>query len=942
MESDIIRIKGAREHNLKNISAEIPRGKLTVITGLSGSGKSSLAFDTLYAEGQRRYVESLSAYARQFLGLMEKPDVDYIEGLSPAVSIEQKTTHKNPRSTVGTVTEIYDYFRLLFARAGTPYCHNCGKIISRQTPQQIVDELLTLPEKTRLQILSPAVRGKKGEHKELLKRIIREGFIRVRIDGNVKNVEEETDLDRKKKHNIEIVVDRIVIKQGVQKRLTDSVTTALRFGNGLLIADIHEKEERIFSENFSCPDCGISYGEISPRSFSFNTPYGACPECHGLGTSMDISPDLVVPDPELTLNEGAIAAFGKPRGSWFSAIFKALAEHSGCDLNTPWKNLTKKQKDIFLYGTGRTSLQFEYKSQNFKGETRRSFEGVVNNLKRRYKQTKSTGMREWISGFMMNSPCPECGGARLKRESLAVKVNGISISELTSYNIVKCIDFFNSLNLSGSEKKIASQIIKEIKERLLFLNDVGIGYLTLDRSAGTLSGGEAQRIRLATQIGSQLVGVLYILDEPSIGLHQKDNRKLLKSLMRLRDLGNTVVVVEHDEETIRSADYLIDMGPGAGNTGGKVVFQGKTKNILKTKDSLTSDYLTGRKKIEIPEKRRAGNGKFLRITGMSGNNLKDVSADIPLGKFICVTGVSGSGKSTFINYTLLRALNKHFNSSRIQPENYKKLSGLEHLDKIVSIDQSPIGRTPRSNPATYTKVFDPVRDLFAELPDSKVRGFKKGHFSFNVKGGRCESCEGAGIKRIEMHFLPDIYVKCDECKGKRYNRDVLDIRFKGKNISDILDMTVTEAVGFFKNHNTILRRLETLKKVGLGYIHLGQQATTLSGGEAQRIKLSSELSKKSTGKTLYILDEPTTGLHFDDVRMLLSVLHSFADGGNSVIVIEHNMDVIKTADHIIDLGPEGGDAGGNIIASGTPEQIASVKKSYTGEFLKVILNVTGE
>jgi len=931
-------VKGAREHNLKNINVKIPREKLVVITGLSGSGKSSLAFDTIYAEGQRRYVESLSAYARQFLSLMEKPDVDFIEGLSPAISIEQKSISRNPRSTVGTITEIHDYLRLLFARIGTPYCYKCGRKIQKQTPQQIVDEILNLPEDSRVMIMAPLVRGRKGEYRELFKEIRREGFVRVRVDGEITEVERKIQLDKNKKHNIELIVDRIIIQPGVKERLTESVELALEKGNGLVLVWINGEEEKIFSENFSCPDCGVSYEEISPRMFSFNSPYGACPDCDGLGTKMEIDPNLVVPDKTKSLSEGAIVPLGEqPRGGWFSSVLKALAKMYGFDFVTPFKDLPEEAKKAILYGTGNIPISVNLRSDRLTGEYSAPFEGVIPNLRRRYNQTSSTGVRMWIEQFMSVRPCSSCGGTRLRKESLAIKINGLSISDISSFSIKKCYHFFENLKLTETQHQIAKQILKEIKERLRFLINVGVDYLTLDRSAQTLSGGEAQRIRLATQIGSQLVGVLYILDEPSIGLHQRDNKRLIETLTKLRDLGNTVLVVEHDREMIESSDHVIDLGPGAGENGGYVVAEGPPEELKKNPHSLTAKYLAGLKKIPIPRKRRKPTGKKIILYGARGNNLKNINVEFPLGVFICVTGVSGSGKSSLVNETLYPILHRHFFSSRISPLPYTKIEGIENIDKVIDINQSPIGRTPRSNPATYTGTFTFIRELFASLKESKIRGYKPGRFSFNVRGGRCEACGGDGIKKIEMHFLPDVYVKCEECKGKRYNRETLEIKYKGKNISDVLEMTVDEAYEFFYNVPRIRKKLETLKDVGLGYIKLGQPATTLSGGEAQRVKLAAELSRHSTGNTLYILDEPTTGLHFEDIKMLLNVLNRLVDQGNTVIVIEHNLDVIKTADYIIDLGPEGGEKGGHVVATGTPEEISQNPDSYTGQFLQKVL-----
>ena len=935
-----IRIKGAREHNLKNINLEIPRDKLVVITGLSGSGKSSLAFDTIYAEGQRRYVESLSAYARQFLGMMEKPDVDFIEGLSPAVSIEQRSSAKNPRSTVGTVTEIYDYLRLLYARVGTPYCYRCGRKISQQTVEQVVDLVLSLPKGSKIQILAPLVKGRKGEHKEIFDQIKKEGFIRARVDGKIVEVEGEMKLEKYKKHNIEVVVDRLVVEKKIAKRLADSLETALKLGSGIVVVNVLGKEELLFSEHYACVHCGISYEELSPRMFSFNSPFGACPTCSGLGTKMEIDPDLVVADPKISIAYGAVAPWGNPIGGWYYHQLKSLADHFQFSLYVPFEKLKPEVKDVLLYGTGHKELKFRWEDSEGKGEYYDTFEGVIPNLERRYRQTASEAVREWIERFMRVLPCPECNGARLKKESLSVKVRDLNIAELTELSVKQAKKFFAKLKLTSREHQIAKQILKEINERLGFMMDVGLDYLTLDRSAASLSSGEAQRIRLATQIGSRLVGVLYILDEPSVGLHQRDNKRLLNTLLGLRDLGNTVLVVEHDRETIMTADHVVDLGPGAGKEGGWVVAKGTPQTIARNKKSLTGKYLSGKLSIPIPKTRRNGNGDFLSIFGAAGNNLKRIRVDLPLGLFICITGVSGSGKSTLINETLFRVLSQHFYNSKIAPLEYGEIQGLEHVDKVINIDQSPIGRTPRSNPATYTGVFTYIRDLFAMIPEAKIRGYKVGRFSFNVRGGRCEACEGDGIIKIEMHFLPDVYVPCEVCKGKRYNRETLEIKYKGKNIADVLDMTVDEAYEFFVNIPKIKRKLQTLKDVGLGYIHLGQPATTLSGGEAQRVKLSTELSKVSTGSTLYILDEPTTGLHFEDIKMLLGVLNQLVDKGNTVLVIEHNLDVIKTADHIIDLGPEGGEDGGKVIAAGTPEEVAKTEGSYTGQFLKDILKPT--
>ena len=932
---DTILIKGAREHNLKNIDVEIPRDKLVVITGLSGSGKSSLAFDTIYAEGQRRYVESLSAYARQFLGLMEKPDVDYIEGLSPAISIEQKSTGRNPRSTVGTVTEIYDYLRLLFSRIGVPYCYNCGKKIERQTIQQIVDQVMSLPDGTKIQVLAPIVRGRKGEYREVFQEAKRDGYVRVRIDGEIKELDSEFSLDKNKKHNIEVVVDRLVVKEQIKSRLTDSVETALKLASGILLIDIVGDREQLFSENYACIDCGISYEELAPRMFSFNSPYGACPTCNGLGTKMEMDPDLIIPDKTIPLNEGAIVPWGQTKDGWYTTIVSGVTKHFGFTQDNTFEQLSDECQHALLYGT-KFEITFDYKSRSgrHEGTWKNKFEGIIRNLERRYKQTDSTGIREQIESYMNVIPCPDCHGARLRPEARSVKIGDKAINEVTTLSIKKSQEFFNTVMLSEREKIISNQIFKELKERLGFLVNVGLDYLTLDRTAGTLSGGEAQRIRLATQIGSQLVGVLYILDEPSIGLHQRDNRRLIDTLLKLRDLGNTVIVVEHDHDTMMEADCLIDLGPGAGVHGGEIVAMGTPQEVTDNVNSVTGDYLSGRRSIPLPEERRSGNGNSLIIKGATGNNLKNIHVEIPLGLFICITGVSGSGKSTLINETLYRILHKHFFKTKDNPLAYHSVEGLENVDKVIEIDQSPIGRTPRSNPATYTGLFTHIRDLFAQIPEAKIRGYRPGRFSFNVKGGRCEACEGDGIIKIEMHFLPDVYVTCEVCKGHRYNRETLEIKYRGKSIADVLDMTVEQALDFFTNIPSVKTKLKTLFEVGLGYIKLGQQATTLSGGEAQRVKLATELSKRSTGKTIYILDEPTTGLHFEDTKMLLTVLNRLVEKGNTVIVIEHHLDVIKTADFIIDLGPEGGDAGGEIIATGTPEDVAKVENSYTGQFLK--------
>lgn len=926
-EKNSIVIRGAREHNLKNIHLTIPRDQLVVITGLSGSGKSSLAFDTIYAEGQRRYVESLSTYARQFLGVMEKPDVDSIEGLSPAISIEQRTAAKNPRSTVGTATEIYDYLRLLFARIGIPHCFNCGRKIEKQTVQQIVDTILKWEQGTRIQILAPLVRGRKGEYRELFDQIRKDGFLRVRVDKNILELDTPIKLEKNKKHDIAVVVDRLVVNPQITQRLTESVETALRLASGLVIVDINGKEDRLFSEQFACVHCGISMEEPTPRLFSFNSPFGACPECNGLGNIMKIDPDLVVPDPSKNIREGAVLPWGEDKDNWRFEMLERLARAYNFSLSTPFRKLKPEHQELLLYGTSRSGVR---KLGLFGPE----FEGVIPYLERRYRQTQSSYIREWIEGFMRTLPCPVCQGARLKPESLAVKIADKSIYDVTRLSVKSALAFFKSLELTEKEKTIARVILKEIEARLQFLMNVGLDYLTLDRVTSTLSGGEAQRIRLATQIGSQLMGVLYILDEPSIGLHQRDNGRLIHTLKTLRDLGNTVIVVEHDRDTILSADYVVDLGPGAGMHGGHVVATGTPKQIQQVKESITGQYLSGAKKIPVPKGRRKPDGRWLKLFGASGNNLKSIDVEIPLGLLVCVTGVSGSGKSTLVNETLFPILLQHFYKSRVSALPHKSVQGIEYIDKVICIDQSPIGRTPRSNPATYTGVFTYIRNLFAQLPESKIRGYQPGRFSFNVKGGRCEACEGDGVIKIEMHFLPDVYVPCEVCKGKRYNRETLEIRYRGKNIADVLDMTVEEALEFFYRIPPVRRKLETLRDVGLGYIHLGQQATTLSGGEAQRVKLSTELSKVATGNTLYILDEPTTGLHFEDIQMLLNVLNRLIEKGNTVLVIEHNPDVIKTADWIIDLGPEGGDEGGQVIAKGPPEVIAQVSESYTGQFLK--------
>jgi len=934
-------IRGAREHNLKNINLDIPRNKLVVITGLSGSGKSSLAFDTIYAEGQRRYVESLSAYARQFLGLMEKPDVDSIEGLSPAISIEQRTAGKNPRSTVGTITEIYDYLRLLFARIGKPTCYNCGRPIEKQSVEQIVDAVLEMDYGTRVQILAPLIRGRKGEYKDVFDQIRRDGYLRVRVDGETYEIDQAIKLDKNKKHNIEVIVDRLVVDPKIANRLADSLETALGLSSGIVLIDVAGKEEQLFSANFACVHCSISYEELAPRMFSFNSPYGMCPTCNGLGTIMKINPELVVPDTTKSLNKGAVIPWGEAREGWYFSRLRTIADAYGLSMDTPFQDLDPEYRRIILYGAGDQEFEFQYQSSNGKsaGVWTGRFEGITSNLERRYHQTTSQGVRNWIEGFMSILPCPDCRGARLKKESLAVFVAKKSICDVTQLSIKSTVSFFKGLRLSAREKTIARQILKEIQERLHFLLNVGLDYLTLDRAAGTLSGGEAQRIRLATQIGSQLVGVLYILDEPSIGLHQRDNRRLIHTLTTLRDLGNTVLVVEHDRDTILAADYVVDLGPGAGSHGGQIVTAGTPKQIVRSKASLTGQYISGKHCIPLPEKRRQSSGKTIALFGAEGNNLKSIDVEIPLGLFICVTGVSGSGKSSLINETLYPILQRKLYRSKAAPLSYGRIDGMENIDKVIDIDQTPIGRTPRSNPATYTGLFTHIRTLFALLPEAKIRGYKPGRFSFNVRGGRCEACEGDGILKIEMHFLPDVYIPCEICKGKRYNRETLEVKYRGKSIADVLDMTVEEALKFYQRIPPIKRKLQTLFDVGLGYIHLGQQATTLSGGEAQRVKLSTELSKMSTGNTLYILDEPTTGLHFEDIKMLLSVLNRLVEKGNTVVVIEHNMDVIKTADWIIDLGPEGGDEGGKVVALGPPEKICKEKKSYTGQFLKKELHL---
>ena len=950
MATDKIIIKGACEHNLKCIDVEIPRDKLVVITGISGSGKSTLAFDTIYAEGQRRYVESLSAYARQFLEQMEKPDVESIEGLSPAISIEQKSTSKNPRSTVGTVTEIYDYLRLLFARVGRPYCYSCGKVIAAQTISQMVDQVMVMSPGTRISLLSPMVRGRKGEYRKELGQLRKDGFARVIVDGIQYDLAEEITLDKNKKHDIDIVVDRLIVKDGIQRRLADSLETALNHAEGIVkvaaaagqTSDVSKTREvsetLLFSETFACIDCGISYPEMTPRMFSFNNPYGACPDCTGLGTRMYFDPELVVPNPDLSIRDGAIAPWEKRLSGWYHLTLEALAKAYSFDIRTPFRKLSKKAQDIILHGSRGDKVEFWWEEDGGRRHTYyKEFEGVLNNLERRWRESDSDQVREELERYMNVMPCPTCQGARLKKEALFVRINDKNICDLTALSIKDALAFFETISLTEKEAEIARRILKEIRERLHFLVNVGLDYLSLDRSSGTLSGGEGQRIRLATQIGSSLVGVLYILDEPSIGLHQRDNARLLQTLKHLRDIGNTVLVVEHDEETILEADHVIDMGPGAGVHGGRVVAQGTPAEIMADPESLTGKYLSGILSIPVPKKRRE-TGKFLRIIGASENNLKNVEVDVPLGVMTCVTGVSGSGKSTLVIDTLHKVLSQRLYKSKEKAGAVRDIKGLDQLDKVINIDQSPIGRTPRSNPSTYTGVFSDIRDLFAQLPESRVRGYKPGRYSFNVKGGRCEACSGDGIIKIEMHFLPDVYVQCEVCKGARYNRETLEVRYKGKSIAEVLDMTVSQAVQFMENIPRIKSKLKTLEEVGLGYIKLGQSATTLSGGEAQRVKLAKELAKRATGRTIYILDEPTTGLHFEDIRKLLEVLDRLVEGGNTIVVIEHNLDVIKTADHIIDLGPEGGDRGGEVIATGTPEEVARVTRSSTGQFLRKLLD----
>lgn len=935
---DKIIIKGARAHNLKNVDVEIPRDKFVVLTGLSGSGKSSLAFDTIYAEGQRRYVESLSAYARQFLGQMDKPDVDYIEGLSPAISIDQKTTSKNPRSTVGTVTEVYDYLRLLFARIGHVHCHQCGRPITQQTVSQMVDQLLLYPDRTKIQVLAPVIRGKKGEHQKVLDDVKKMGYVRVRVDGQVLEIGEVPPLEKNKKHSLEVVVDRIIIKEGIEQRLADSLEAALRLADGIVLVDVDGQQDLVFSEKFACVECGIGLEEVNPRTFSFNSPFGACPQCSGLGFKMEVDPDLVIPNPSLSIAAGAIVPWHSSTSNYYPQLLSSVAGKYGFKLDTPYKNLSPQVQQIILYGSGPEKVKFHYSNQY--GDSRVfevPFEGVIPNLERRYKETQSDWSRSEIEEYMSTTPCPACHGARLRPEALSVLVGGKNIDQVTRMSIEEALQFFGSLALTEREKLIARQILKEIKARLGFLADVGLNYLTLNRAAGSLSGGEAQRIRLATQIGSSLVGVLYILDEPSIGLHQRDNERLIATLKHLRDIGNTLIVVEHDEDTMLAADHIIDIGPGAGAHGGEIVAAGTLEEIKANPLSVTGQYLSGRKKIPVPRYRRPGNGKWLQITGARENNLQDIDVSIPLGLFNCVTGVSGSGKSTLINEILYKKLAAELHGAKTRPGLHDRIEGIAYLDKVIDIDQSPIGRTPRSNPATYTGVFDDIRNTFAITTEAKVRGYKAGRFSFNVKGGRCEACKGDGIIKIEMHFLPDVYVPCEVCKGKRYNRETLEVRYKGKNIAEVLEMTVDEAVEFFANIPRIHRKLKTLQDVGLGYITLGQPATTLSGGEAQRVKLATELSRRTNGKTLYILDEPTTGLHIADIHKLLQVLQRLTDAGDTILVIEHNLDVIKTADYVIDLGPEGGTGGGRVIATGTPEELAEIEESYTGQFLRKVL-----
>lgn len=940
MPKQYIKIRGANEHNLKNISVDIPRDELVVLTGLSGSGKSSLAFDTIYAEGQRRYMESLSSYARQFLGQMEKPEVESIEGLSPAISIDQKSTNRNPRSTVGTVTEIYDYMRLLYARIGIPHCPKCGREIHKQTIDQMVDQIMAMPERTKIQLLAPVVRGRKGEHVKVLEQARKSGYMRVRIDGNLYELSEEIKLEKNIKHNIDIIVDRLVVKAGIENRLTDSIETVMSLSNGLMTVDVIGGEPVNFSQSFSCPDCGISIDEVEPRSFSFNNPFGACPECFGLGYKMEFDEDLMIPDKSLSISQGAIVVMGwqscTDKGSFTRAILDALAEEYHFSLDTPFQDYPKEIHDIIIYGTGGHEVKVRYKSQRGEGIYDVAFEGLIENVNRRYKETFSEASKAEYETYMRITPCPACKGQRLKKESLAVTVGGLNIYQATNMSIVKFKEFMDGLTLTPMQQTIGASILKEIRARISFLIDVGLDYLSLSRATGTLSGGEAQRIRLATQIGSGLVGVAYILDEPSIGLHQRDNDKLLKTLLHLRDLGNSVLVVEHDEDTMRAADCIVDIGPGAGEHGGQIVAVGTAEEIMKNPESITGAYLSGRLQIPVPDQRRTPTG-WITVRGAEENNLKKIDVSFPLGVMTCVTGVSGSGKSSLVNEILYKALAKKLNRARTIPGKHKCIEGVEQLDKIIAIDQSPIGRTPRSNPATYTGVFDLIRDLFASTADAKAKGYNKGRFSFNVKGGRCEACSGDGIIKIEMHFLPDVYVPCEVCGGKRYNRETLEVKYKGKSIYDVLDMTVEDALKFFENVPSITRKIQTLYDVGLGYVRLGQPSTELSGGEAQRIKLATELSKRSTGKTIYILDEPTTGLHFADVHKLIEILRRLSDGGNTVVVIEHNLDVIKTADYIIDIGPEGGDKGGTVIAKGTPEEVAESPVSYTGKYVKKYL-----
>ena len=935
-----IRIRGAREHNLKSVDVDIPRDEFVVLTGLSGSGKSSLAFDTIYAEGQRRYMESLSSYARQFLGQMEKPDVDSIEGLPPAISIDQKSTNRNPRSTVGTVTEIYDYFRLLYARIGIPHCPKCGKEIKKQTVDQMVDELMKLPERTRIQLLAPVVRGRKGEHVKVFEQAKRSGYVRVRVDGNLYELSEDIRLEKNRKHTIEIIIDRLVIREGIERRLSDSIESVLKLTDGLLVVDVIDKEELTFSQSFACPDCGISIEELEPRSFSFNNPFGACPECNGLGFRREFAEELLIPDPSLSIADGAIAVTGwqsvVDKTSWTRCMMEALAQEYGFDLHTPFQDYPAEIRDMILRGTGARNIKVRYRGQRGEGVYDVVFEGLIKNVERRYRETGSELSKQEYEEFMRTTPCKECGGRRLKKEALAVTVGDKNIAELAEMPIRELAEFMNSLSLTSMQEQIGVLILKEIRSRLGFLVDVGLEYLTLARATGSLSGGEAQRIRLATQIGSGLVGVAYILDEPSIGLHQRDNDKLLRTLKNLRDLGNTLIVVEHDEDTMRAADLIIDIGPGAGEHGGRLVAEGTAEELMNIPESVTGAYLSGRMKIEVPKERKKPSG-YITIQGARENNLKNIDVDIPLGVMTCVTGVSGSGKSSLITEVLYKRLARDLNRARCIPGKHDAILGIEKLDKVINIDQSPIGRTPRSNPATYTGVFDQIRDLFASTQDAKMKGYSKGRFSFNVKGGRCEACSGDGILKIEMNFLPDIYVPCEVCGGKRYNRDTLDVKYKGKSIYDVLEMTVEEAVRFFENVPSIRRKIETLNDVGLSYLKLGHPSTSLSGGEAQRIKLAAELSRRSTGRTIYILDEPTTGLHFADVHKLIDILHRLAEGGNTVVVIEHNLDVIKTADYIIDIGPEGGDQGGTVIAQGTPEEVAANPASYTGQYVKKYL-----